>query len=372
MAKRATTLSIFSGIGGLDLGAASAGCRIELSTDVDAEALTLLSRACGSPVLAGDIDDLLHEGLRTRWGSTRPQLLIGGPPCTPFSHAGFWIDRKRESRDPAASLLASYLACLREFEPDAFVLENVPGLAFATHKRWLDQIVTGASRLGYSITTEVLRASAFGVPQVRRRLFVAGIRGRKPVDLSRWPAFPIRSAAWAIGDLAGRPCEEPDEVIGERYRDLLPIIQPGGNYLQLTAERGCSEPQFGYRRRYWSFLLKLDPAKPSPTLPAQRITYNGPFHWENRHLRLREMARLQGFPDWYPLSPTLVHARRHLGNAVPPLLAAAVVWRVLQALGLSSDKDLPLPLEVARRPDASSRDVLDAFPRIAGAGLADS
>lgn len=369
MAKLAATLSIFSGLGGLDLGAAAAGCRIDLSTDVDVEALALLSSARGTPVLVGDIDDLLRKGLRTRWGSARPQLLIGGPPCTPFSHAGFWIDRKRESRDPAASLLASYLACLREFEPDAFVLENVPGLAFATHKRWLDEIIIGASRLGYSISTEVLRASAFGVPQERRRLFVVGIRGRKPADLSRWPVFPIRSAAWAIGDLAGCPCEEPDEVIGERYRDLLPLIHPGGNYLQLTAERGCRDPQFGYRRRYWSFLLKLDPAKPSPTLPAQRITYNGPFHWENRHLRLREMARLQGFPDWYPLSPTLGHARRHLGNAVPPLLAAAVVWRVLGTLGVSSEDDLPLPLEVAHRRDASCRDVLDAFPRRHGLAL---
>lgn len=247
----------------------------------------------------------MQKGLRLRWGNTRPQLLIGGPPCTPFSHAGFWIDRKRESRDPAAGLLASYLAgllasylaCLREFEPDAFVLENVPGLAFATHRRWLEETIAGASRLGYSISTAVLRASAFGAPQERRRLFVTGIRNRKPVDLTRWPTFPIRSAAWAIGDLAGRPSEEPDEAIGKRYRDLLPLIRPGGNYLELTAERGSFNPQFGYRRRYWSFLLKLDPAKPSPTLPAQRITHNGPFHWENRHLRLRETARLQGFPD---------------------------------------------------------------------------
>ncbi len=109
------------------------------------------------------------------------------------------------------------------------------------------------------------------------------------------------------------------------------MIPPGENYLYFTENRGYSDSIFKWRSRYWSFLQKLDPHKPSPTLPAQRISNNGPFHWNNRHLRLREIARLQGFPDNYPL-PKLRQARQQLGNAVPPILAAHIAFSLVEIL----------------------------------------
>src|SRR4051794_15425092 len=103
-------------------------------------------------------------------GGGGPRLIIGGPPCTPFSHAGFWIENKRTGRDPARELLASYVRALEAFQPDAFVLENVPGLAFRTHSESLLSLRRGAARLGYVTTEAVLCASDFSVAQARRRL----------------------------------------------------------------------------------------------------------------------------------------------------------------------------------------------------------
>jgi hypothetical protein len=105
-------------------------------------------------------------------------------------------------------------------------------------------------------------------------------------------------------------------------------------------------------------LLKLDPDAPSPTLPAQRVTYNGPFHWKNRHLRLREIARLQSFPDSFALAEEFPDARRHLGNAVPPLMAAIVLWQLRVHLGDARASDKPEFLNAASDPAATVEQVL--------------
>ena len=357
-------LSVFSGLGGFDLGAQIAGLRVELATDIDGEALGLLAAGLGVRTEEGAIGDLLEGGrLLEAWGDrVRPRILFGGPPCTPFSHAGFWLDRKRNGLDPARHHLASYMQCVRTFEPDAFVIENVPGLAFKTHQRSLDGLMENAEDGGYAVSSAILRASDFGVAQHRRRLFVVGIRGGPPADMKTWPLWPVRSSRWSIEDLEGGT-PEPDELPGERYRHLLERVPPGRNYLHFTAPRGWNPPLFRYRGRYWSFLLKLHPEQPSPTLPAQRITYNGPFHWANRHLRVREIARLQGLPDWYKLSRHLPAARRHIGNAVPPLLGAAVLWRVRQTLGDVSDEEWPAAFRACADPDAPWADVTHEYPR---------
>jgi DNA (cytosine-5)-methyltransferase 1 len=104
----------------------------------------------------------------------------------------------------------------------------------------------------------------------------------------------------------------------------LPAIPPGDNYLFFTAKRGHSEPLFEWRKRYWSFLLKLDPEQPAPTIQAQPGPYVGPFHWKNRRLRVLELKRLQTFPDEYDIVGTRRSRQVQLGNAVPPLLAEQI------------------------------------------------
>jgi DNA (cytosine-5)-methyltransferase 1 len=115
---------------------------------------------------------------------------------------------------------------------------------------------------------------------------------------------------------------------------------------------------FRWRQKYWSFLLKLHPKKPAPTIPATRITNNGPFHWNNRHLRIAELIRLQSFPDDYPVDRG-VTGRTHLGNAVPPLLAAQLLWQLRHFLGDS--RKMPDRLNCALDPTMSAPNISRAL-----------
>jgi DNA (cytosine-5)-methyltransferase 1 len=118
---------------------------------------------------------------------------------------------------------------------------------------------------------------------------------------------------------------EPEEVLRGQYAHLVAAIPPGDNYLFLTSKRGHPDPKFEWRSRYWSFLLKLDPSKPSPTIQAQPGPNVGPFHWENRRLRVPEVKRLFTFPDSFDLVGSRLSVQAQLGNSVPPLLAEAVI-----------------------------------------------
>ena len=359
MARAASdTISLFSGIGGLDLGARAAGLRVAVATDHDEDALKILHAGLGTRTVGGLIEDLEPDDLLDRAGLNGDDVryLIGGPPCTAFSHAGFWLSDKRDGLDPAAGRIDDYLYFLKALEPEAFVLENVPGLAFKTHRHVLERFVICARRAGYSVSSRVVSAADFGVAQARRRLIVIGVKGGPRFDFDSLPVMPTRSASWAINSASTQ--SEVDEKLRGRYAELLKTVPPGGNYLHFTAPRGWHPPEFKYRGRYWSFLLKLDPDSPSPTLPAQRVTYNGPFHWKNRHLRLREIARLQSFPDSFGLAEELPDARRHLGNAVPPLMAAIVLWQLRVHLGDAQEGDAPEFINAASDPAASVERVL--------------
>ena len=152
------------------------------------------------------------------------------------------------------------------------------------------------------------------MPQRRRRIFAVARRDGKPFR------FPVPShdekpiTAWdALADLP-RTDFAPRR---DSWLELLPAIPEGKNYLHLTS-RGDGPELFGWRTRYWSFLLKLARDQPSWTLPASPGPNTGPFHWDNRLLTISERLRLQGFPDDCQLSGHLRQQIKQVGNATPP------------------------------------------------------
>ena len=98
-------------------------------------------------------------------------------------------------------------------------------------------------------------------------------------------------------------------------------IPPGENYLFYTEKKGHPKPLFEWKSRYWTFLLKLTPDRPSWTIQASFSNNQGPFHWKNRFLRIEEIKRIQTIDDTYKLEGNFKEKWRQVGNAVPPKLA---------------------------------------------------
>ena len=128
-----------------------------------------------------------------------------------------------------------------------------------------------------------------------------------------------------------------------KWAELLPSIPEGLNYLWHT-ERGDGEPLFGWRRRYWSFLLKLAKDKPSWTIQAQPGPGTGPFHWDNRRLSMRELCRLQTFPDDVSVTGVYRAVHKQVGNAVPSLLGE-ILGRAIRTQ-LLGDAPMRSPLQL--------------------------
>jgi len=351
-AKRGVAISLFSGAGGLDLGVESAGFDVAAAVENDRDAAETMEKnfhGLANEVIRKDIREVTTEsilraaGLR---GNARPDLLIGGPPCVAFSKSGFWLDWKRAGEDPKAGLLATYTRVLTEARPRAFLFENVYALTYknAVSRKWFDLLLGEIQKAGYQFEWRVMNSADFGVPQLRPRVFVVGThKGETP------PTFPVPSygGRWEgrhTGDpstrhvtvgqaLEGLVSErEPQEVIRGKWGHLLPEVPPGENYLHFTAKRGHPDPLFEWRSRYWNFLLKLDPSKPSPTIQAQPGPNVGPFHWENRRLRVPELKRLFTFPDDFQFVGSRLSVQRQIGNSVPPLLAESVAAELARTL----------------------------------------
>jgi DNA (cytosine-5)-methyltransferase 1 len=344
-ANHGTAISLFSGAGGLDLGAHAAGYEVRAAVEIDGDAADTMEKnfsSLASPVIRRSILEVpTREILRAAGlkGRERPELLIGGPPCTPFSKSGFWLDWKRAGLDPDASLLQAYTRVLAEAKPRAFVLENVYALTYnnKASRPAFERLLKEIDEAGYVYRWKVLNAADYGVAQSRPRLFVIGVPKRNKLpehpDPTNGGSWERRATGLAgtghvtTGEaLKGLPdIPEEGETVAGKYGHLLPEIPPGENYLHYTAERGHKDPLFEWRSRYWSFLLKLSPDKPSPTIQAQPGPYVGPFHWENRRLRVPEIKRLFGFPDDFELVGRRASIQAQLGNCVPPPLAAQVI-----------------------------------------------
>lgn len=359
-----SAISLFSGAGGLDLGIEAAGFSTVAAVEWDADAADTMEknapgffqsldgvlRADLYPLAAGSAagvttqDILRAGGLSVR---NRPDLLVGGPPCVAFSKSGFWLEWKREGIDPAASLLQAYTRVLAEARPRYFILENVYALTFANKASGpaFNRLLKEIEAAGYKWRWKVLNAADHGVPQARPRLFVVGCRkGDRvpefpdPTHTGQWErrlsgrggAIPHVGSSQALEGVHSHA--EPEEVVRGSWGHLLHEIPPGGNYLHFTAKRRHPEPIFEWRSRYWSFLLKLDPAKPSPTIQAQPGPNVGPFHWENRRLRVPELRRLFTFPDEFEFVGRRASVQAQLGNSVPPLLAQQVARGVAEQL----------------------------------------
>ena len=328
-------LSLYTGAGGLDFGVEAAGFETAVALEFDKAACRSLRANRTWPVIEADIHSTTSKQILQSGGlkTGDADLLIGGPPCQPFSKSGYWArgDSLRLD-DPRADTINAYLRVLRDTQPRTFLLENVPGIAYKGKMEALDRILAGLEQINretgsnYSASWQIVSAADYGVPQMRERFVMVGSRDGSDFEFPKpthgHEAQPHHTTWDALGDLPSAP-NEPNLAMGGKWADLLPTIPEGQNYLWHT-DRGGGSPLFGWRRRYWSFLLKLAKDRPSWTIQAQPGSATGPFHWSNRKLSSRELCRLQTFPDDVAIEGSRQDIQRLIGNAVPSPLAEVI------------------------------------------------
>ena len=287
----------------MDYGFAAAGFDIAAALEFDHDCCETLRQNTDAIVLEKDIHATpsaeILEHCEARPGDVA--LLFGGPPCQPFSKAGYWSrGYSMRLEDPRASTLHQFMRCVQDLLPEVFVLENVHGIAYSgkeegfTLLQKMTHEINRKTKSAYALSWAVVNAADYGVPQLRQRFFLVGHRGGKafqfpetthaalpePTDL-----FSVKLPYVAVWHALRRcrPRKGEDLSVRGRWADLLPSIPEGENYLWHT-DRKEGLPLFGWRTRYWSFLLKLSKRKPSWTIQAQPGPAIGPFHWENRML----------------------------------------------------------------------------------------
>lgn len=317
-------ISLFSGGGGLDLGAYRAGFESRFVSDLmKAYTATIKHNLPHVKVYNDDAMKLTAEKIRQiSEVKGDVDLTIAGPPCQSFSIMG----SRKALEDPRGKLTIKYFELIAGLHPKAFLFENVPGLLnvndgcdFANLWKYI------AETTSYTLYKTVLKATDFGVPQIRERLFIIGFR--PDIDSSTFK-FPLKPT---VSKVRNFPAVVPSGMALEGV-DGLPNHEIRV-HTEAVRRRFEKVPQ-GKRDR-GSYCDRIDPALPSHTILIGSSHGGARPHihpTEPRVLTVREAARIQSFPDWYEFGGSRTEQYRQVGNAVPPLLAFEVVNQIRKVL----------------------------------------
>ena len=366
---RPWAIDLFCGAGGLSMGLEEGGFSVVAAADSDPVATETHAANIQGLTWTGDLSNpsgFLRQ--LDNWGIEDVDLLAGGPPCQPFSTAGLskigdLVRRgSRRPRDERADLWRSFFAIVDRLNPKAMLFENVPNFAQVQGGALLIALVDELESRGYGVHVQVLEAWRYRVPQHRSRLFVVGIAGDGGFEWPR-PIGRRPTVGQAIEDLPVVQADVREEIQeyegppnsvlarllrkGVRGSEALLIrdhvtravrpddaeiyrsLKPGDTYMDVPE----------HLRRYRSDIfsdkyLRLSFEDLSRTITAH-IAKDG--YWyihprEDRTLSIREAARIQTFPDRFRFAGHPSNRYQQIGNAVPPLLASAIVSSVKSAL----------------------------------------
>lgn len=338
--KKPTVIDMFCGCGGLSRGFMDAGYEVLLGIDNNDDAL--ISFRANHDGAVGMNGDLFKGSTILEMASVinnrEVDLIIGGPPCQGFSLTGSRIENDERNR-----LFNAMVHAVEFFQPKAFLLENVPGLATLYNGKARQAIIKEFSKLGYTVKDQVLYAPDYGVPQIRKRLFFIGLLDGQEFEFPAPILTPDKyvTTGEAISDLHDFSFDDMGEEISEyrsepksKYQkmmrknskflynhvgtkhtdhviEVISQVPEGGNHKDLP-------PGVGDSRKFNEAWTRYHRDRPSKTIDTGHRNH---FHYEfNRVPSVRENARLQSFPDDFRFYGNKTQQYRQVGNAVPPLL----------------------------------------------------
>jgi DNA (cytosine-5)-methyltransferase 1 len=346
-------VDLFAGAGGFSLAARKAGLTVRLAVESDRHAAStyrrnLVGRSKRLRIVEGDIRSVDPTTLAAEHlGEDRCHLLLGGPPCQGFStHRinGAGVDDERND------LIHVYFDFVRALSPDAFLMENVPGMLWPRHAAAMKRFYDEGRGAGYDVRDPaVLDARDFGLPQRRRRVFILGIR--RDVDSSGllWPPAPTHGnpadrradpslLPWTACEsaFAEAPAGDPNDVHMKHSEELVRAFERtpanGGSRQASGRQLACHVGHDGHNDVYG----RIDPRGAAPTMTTACINPSkGRFVHPTLHhgITVRQAARIQTFPDDFVFEGGLMAAGKQVGNAVPVDLAAMLIRQVKPVLG---------------------------------------
>lgn len=346
-------VDLFSGAGGMSVGASWSGISTIYAVEIDEyAALTYKNNHPDTNVINKDvrsIDPMSFAALDRSDGI----VVYGGPPCQGFSTSN---QKNRDAVNPNNWLFKEYLRLVETIKPDWVVFENVKGMLETESGFFLESILNGIGELGYEVSHFILNSADYGVPQRRNRLFVVGSLHGISVDPPQPTVKEFVTVKAALSDLPLLKNGDNRDISAYRVqaktayaklmRNSLPHcwnnivtnnashivkryshIPQGGNWQDIPKRlmknyTDVSRCHTGIYRR-----LKED----EPSIVIGNFRKNMLIHpWQDRGLSVREAARLQSFPDWYRFYGSIGFQQQQVGNAVPPLLAKALFDQILK------------------------------------------
>jgi DNA (cytosine-5)-methyltransferase 1 len=366
-------IDLFSGVGGLSLGAARAGFLLNGAVEIDPHAIASHCRNFPKTVhISEDVSRLTGQGLRSRLNMMNGELagIIGGPPCQGFSSIG-----KRVLSDPRNSLFGDFFRIVAEAQPKFFLAENVPGILKNKYAQIKEKALSYVEKDYVLLPPMTICARDFGAPTTRTRVFFYGYRRDEVEKLAVedfLPAADVRvvkvrdalnglpikiNADWQSEEDGWRIARtHGNGFYNSRLHGRVPIgvgdlraIERLKNEGRASGSLGTAHSKDVVKRfskiecgksDHVSKSMRLDPNGFCPTIRAGTDQTRGSFQAvrplhpsEHRVITPREAARLQGFPDWFQFSPTKWHSFRQIGNSVSPILAERILTLIYNALG---------------------------------------
>lgn len=348
-------IDLFSGAGGLSLGAEMAGIEVRVAIERDrCAAETYRNNHSGTVVVEDDIHNVRPLDVLALQPNEKLTIVFGGPPCQGFSTSNTMT---RNMLNPNNSLFEEFLRFVNDLAPKWFLFENVEGFLRFENGKMANMVEQCFSNLGYQIKHRVLWASDYGAPQRRNRFFMVG--NNLGVDFQFPKPFGTKiTVEDAIGDLPDLANGQMDDVLPyktsakyssvyartmrkgsrrsrqnfvshnedyviERYR----YIKQGENWRAIPDELMNN---YANKANCHSGIYKRLVAN-EPSIVISNYRKNMLIHpYQDRGLSVREAARLQSFPDTFLFSGSLMHIQQQIGNAVPPLLAKAVFDKIME------------------------------------------
>ena len=355
--KKYNVVDLFSGCGGISKGFNNTG-KVNIVGAIDVEQYACNTYAMNFPdakVICGDINQISVEST----GFKDIDIIIGGPPCQGFSRLNFW-DKDRDN-DPRNRLFYQYLRFVEELQPKAIMIENVKNILVAKDGFAPKAISSILDSLGYNVSSSIVCAADFGVPQMRERaIFIALKKEYGEFDFSSLDEYKVPQVnvydaisdiaeiedfamaqksgyVFKLGDCLSEYQKKMRREDGELYNHLIyypeEIVQKrmsyvpqGGNWRYVPKELFPSERS----NRYTNYLRRLKYSSPSITIDTGHRVYFHPIF--NRYPTVRESARIQSFPDSFIFTGAKGQQLKQVGNAVPPLMAEALAKAIFKTI----------------------------------------